>query len=105
MNMRNLTKRYRQSRTPHTLNRIQLRTVNGQQHKNDKVLQINTNGRWINITFIDLLRMVKHLYTNEDIIHPKPYESGSNYVLEALRFLHTHTLEETVNRYGHKKRV
>jgi hypothetical protein len=69
----------------------------GKKGKEDKVLRIFTNG-WEQITYKDLLTIMKHFYENEDRLYPPPAK-GSKYLLEALVFLRHHSVEETLKNF------
>lgn len=61
--------------------------------KKDSVLFITLSEA---ITMKDLFSIVKALYENEDRIYPPPQFKGSKMLAEALAYLRTHTVSETL---------
>lgn len=79
-------------------------TRQGEKGSQDFVLRIATNG-YEELTFEDLFWMVKLLYDNEDKIYFHPNCKGSRLLLEALEHLRTHTVKETLLKFGLKGRI
>ena len=70
----------------------------GKKGEDDLVLLVCTDG-YEQITYKDLFTMVKHFYDNEERVYsPKknPKLRGMMKLLEALDYLKTHTVSETL---------
>ena len=66
----------------------------GKKSENDLVLLVKTED-WEQLRFEDLLTAIKFFFDNEDRVYPPPAK-GSKYLLEALTYLRTHNVEETL---------
>lgn len=74
---------------------MRFKTKTGKKGRGDQILLVRTDG-YEQMTYEDLFRMVvKHFYDNEDRVYPPPAK-GSKYLLEALTYLRTHNVEETL---------
>jgi len=51
------------------------------------------------ISMKDLFSIIKALYENEDRIYPPPNFKGSKMLLEALSYLRSHTVDETLGKF------
>jgi len=76
----------------------------GRRGKEDIGLLIHTDG-WEQISHKDLFTIVKFLYDNEDRLYPPPRGKGSRYLLEALTYLRTHSVKETLAKFSGKTRL
>jgi len=100
--LRELTKKFRYGEVPKTRRRIQFRTVKGEKHINDRVLQINTLNQWANFTFYDILYILDFMFKNEDIV----YFKGRDYLFNAIKDLYLGmSVEEVYTKYMRKKRL
>jgi len=100
--LRKLVKLYREQRVPSVPRKILFRTIPGEKHKEDRILQLRTNGQFVNITFHDLLVILDHFFKNEDIIYG--HVQGRSYLFNAIRELYGgKSIEEVYKKYRHKK--
>ena len=67
----------------------------GNKGREDLILYVETEG-YEQITCQDLFTIIKHLFDNEDKIYPPPQFKGSKLLLEAIQFLRSHTIRETL---------
>lgn len=74
----------------------------GNKASKDLILLIITEG-YEQITFAELFTIVKMLYYNEDKIYSSPNCKGSKMLLEALEYLHKHSVSDTLSRFNLKK--
>ena len=72
----------------------------GADPKKDSIFVITLSEA---ITLKDLFSIVKALYENEDRIYPPPKFKGSKMLLEALDYLRTHTVSETLLKFQLRK--
>jgi len=101
-NFKRLTRQINNSRV--TPNQIMYRDIEGYKGRGDRILQINTNGRWCNITFPDLLHMLDFIFKNEDKVYPvSDGHRGRWYLHEAIQKLVAGmSVEEVLEGYGDK---
>jgi len=70
----------------------------GNKGREDLILYVQTEGSE-QITCEDLFTILKHLFENEDKIYPPPQFKGSKLLLEAIQFLRSHTVRETLLQF------
>lgn len=70
----------------------------GSKGAEDLVLLVLTEG-YEQIRCGDLFTIIKHFFDNEDKIYPPPKFKGSKMFLEAVQYLRSHTVDETLLRF------
>ena len=87
-----------------TPNHIMYRVVDGYKGYGDEILQVNTNGKWTNITFPDLLEMLEFIFNNEDKVYPlSEGMRGRYYLFEAIQKLVAGmSVDAVLEEYGDK---
>ena len=83
---------------------IQFRQIQGYKGQEDKILQLNTFGRWINITIPDILTILDTLFQNEDKVYPISIGKKGRWFLFDLiyQLAHGHSVDELMLKYGDK---
>ena len=89
-----------------TPNQIVYRTVDGYKGIDDRILQLHTYNHWCNITFKDILKILAHLFENEDKVYPvHEGRQGRHYLFDAITKLYNgDTVEHILNEYGDRHR-
>jgi len=101
-NFKQLTRKINEGNTVN-IRHLVFREIEGFKSESDKILQLNTFGSWINLTFTDLLKILKFWFENEKRVYNKPNQKGSKYVLEAIQKLESGcTVEQVLNEFGDK---
>lgn len=80
------------------------RDIEGYKGRGDRILQVNTNGRWSNITLPDILHILDFIFKNEDKVYPTSEGSrGRWYLFEAVQKLVAGVpIEDVLEEYGDK---
>jgi len=101
-NFKGLVRNINNSRV--TPNQIMYRTIDGYKGHGDRILQVNTNGKWSNITLPDILKILDFIFKNEDIVYPQSEGmKGRLYLFEAIQELVAGvTVEQILEKYGDK---
>jgi len=87
-----------------TPNHIMYRVIDGYKGRGDEILQVNTNGKWTNITFPDLLEMLGFIFNNEEKVYPTSEGMrGRWYLFEAIQKLVVGmSIDDVLEEYGDK---
>jgi len=100
--LKRILKYYKNRTARKTLQRIEFRTVPGEKHVDDRILQLRTNGKFVNIRFLDVLKILDHFFKNEDIVYS--HAGGRSYLFRAIKELFEgKSIEEVYSKYRHKK--
>lgn len=103
-NYRGLVRDINNRRT--TTNQITYRVVDGYKGDGDQIIQVNTNGKWCNVTLPDILQILDFIFKNEDKVYPETEGmQGRWYLWGALvELVCNHSVEEVLEKYGDKHR-
>jgi len=103
--LRKLVKLYREQRVHKPFTKLQYRTIRGRKGEGDLILQVRTaDNKWANITFLDILKILDHLFKNEDRIYG--HAKGRSYLFRAITELFSgRTIEEIYYKYGDHKEL
>lgn len=80
---------------------MKFKTEQGFKGKGDKrlLVSIGEYSGYEQITYEDLLTIVKFLYQNEDRIYPPPKYKGARLLSQAFSYVRTHTIIETLKKF------
>lgn len=101
-NFRGLTRDINNRRT--TPNQMLFRVVDGYKGNGDQIIQANTHGKWCNVTFPDILKILDFIFNNEDEVYPEAEgKQGRWYLWGALCDLVCgHPIKDILEQYGDK---
>ena len=84
--------------------KLWFRSIDGYKGGGDRILQCNTNGQWVNIQIKDILKILNHLFKNEDKVYPTSEgQKGRWYLFDVIKELADGAdVQRLLERYGDK---